>query len=337
MKSRFSSSLLVILTILFTLYSCGAPYETQTLFAMDTVVTVSAETHSPDDLAAAAETLAAIENTFSRTREDAEIAVVNTRTESTLSSETEQLLAKALEVSKNTGGAFSPTLGRLTSLWNVTGGGYVPTDEELAAALADCRMQDVSITDGTVSKPAGLQFDLGACVKGYAAEKAIEALKDKGIQNAMINIGGNVAVSGKPQKAEYWRVGVKNPFYPDELLGYITANDGVIAVSGTYERFFEKDGVLYHHIFDPATGFPAASGLKEAAVYAKDGFLADALSTALFVMGEKRASAFYESGVYAFEAILVTDDGRVVVTAGLKERFVPNTDAAFDDTRKLIF
>ena len=135
----------------------------------------------------------------------------------------------------------------------------------------------------------------------------------------MISIGGNIAVTGSaPERKGFWRVGIKNPFSPDEVACYIDCTDKIISVSGDYERYFIKDNKLYHHIFDPSTGYPVDNDIKSVVVIAKDGLVSDALSTALFVMGKEKAVNFYNSGVYDFETVIFTYDNKVYVSDGIK-------------------
>ena len=176
-----------------------------------------------------------------------------------------------------------------------------------------------------------MKIDLGGVAKGYALYKASEYLSEEAMGKAVgadfcISLGGNVAVSGsskirKESGQKGWKVGITNPFDKSETLGSLVLVHGFVSVSGAYERFFEKDGRIYHHIFDSKTGYPSESDLASAAVISDDGLEADALSTALFVMGKDRAIEFYKSGIYDFEMLLVTETGEVLVSGGINEAF----------------
>ena len=151
-----------------------------------------------------------------------------------------------------------------------------------------------------------------------------------------VELGGNILVIGDKPDGTAWRVGVQDPKHPDEADGLVCVlnlTDAFAVTSGSYQRYFEQDGKRYHHIIDPATGCPADSGLTSVTVVADsargNGTMCDALSTALFVMGEDKALDFWRSGVYDFQLVLVTEDGRVVVTEGLKDGFVEMEESGY--------
>ncbi len=232
------------------------------------------------------------------------------------------LLSQSLAICDAVDGTFTPTLQTLTALWNVTGGGYVPTNAELAEALSHTDPAAVTVEGSAVRKTdAALMVDLGAIGKGYTAQVLIDRMRDAGLQSGLVSLGGNVGAFQIPTDLVAYTVGITDPADTSALIGNLALKNGFVSVSGDYERYFEADGERYHHIFDPETGKPADSDLRCAVVIAQDGALADALSTALFVMGEERALAFYDSGIYDFHAILVTADGRILVTADIAGAF----------------
>jgi len=319
---------LLALFLLLPLGGCGRdPLYESAFLAMDTVVQLrfSREGVSDADLkAAAAECeaiVARIEGAISRTAASSETVRFNASAGGIASSDEDFLavLSASLRAAEETEGAVSPALGRLTELWNVSGGGYVPTEAELAEARAHCDWRALSVADGFAAKTdAALCLDFGAIGKGYAAARLIEYLVTTGIRWGLVSLGGNVALFGEKPDGRAFRVGLTDPADKAAVAGYLSVPDGFVSVSGDYERYFEADGVRYHHIFDPATGRPAASGLHAAAVWSRDGTLADALSTALFVMGAERALAFYDAHPGLFEAVLIAD-GAIRVTPGLTE------------------
>ena len=307
-------------------------------FAMDTFVTIKANTSDKTLLEEAEQEIRSIESIFSVTESAGELSQINSSCSAQVSPLCAEILTRVLEISEATDGAFNPCMGQLRELWDVTGKQHIPTQDELDAILPFCRADAFTVDALTVTKeyPQPL-LDLGAAVKGYAAEQAISLLRRKGVSDAMISLGGNIAVCGSADaNGDGWQIGVRNPFFPDTVAGSFRCTDTVIAVSGDYERYFERDGIRYHHIFDPNTGFPADSGLKSTAVISSDGLLADALSTALFVMGKEKALSFYQSGLYDFEAILFTTDGKVVLTDGLRDKFTLFENAAFTENVPLV-
>lgn len=320
--------LAVLIALMIFSFSCAlkeSDYKSCDIFAMDTYVSVVYKGNDNINVKSLSENeLERIESIFSKTIADSEISCINNSTSFTVSAECAHILSQSLELANATNGAFNPALGLIVSLWDITGKKHIPTENEISSLLSFCSYSGIMLTSNTIIKEnAETQLDLGACVKGYAAQKTIEKLKENGITDAMVSIGGNIAVTGEADRRDgVWRVGIRNPFNPDEAAGYLDCTDTVISVSGDYERYFEKDGIIYHHIFDSNTGKPSNTNIKSVAVIAKDGLLSDALSTALFCMGSEKALDFYESGLYAFEAVIFLDNGSVAVTDGLTEAFV---------------
>ena len=225
-------------------------------------------------------------------------------------------------MSRSTAGAFDCTLGALIERWNISGGGPVPTEAAIGEALSHTGEGCFSFSADEVRKTdPDARLDFGGVGKGVAAALLVDYLNSpevlETISGAVVSLGGNVALAGKKPDGSAFTVGVRDPDDADGLIGTLSLESGFVAVSGDYERYFEENGVRYHHILDGKTGYPSQSGLRSAAVISSDGALADALSTALFVLGEDGALALYESGLYDFEAVLVADGGRVVTTPGL--------------------
>ncbi len=307
-------------------------------FAMNTFVSFSSDQATGSDFREIQTLVADIEKIFSANLKESELYALNHSKSMSVSTECAHILERATKIAEQTDGCFNPCLGNITTLWDVTGNKYVPSDKEIAAAFAYTAFDGYTVSDSVVTKKnKETLLDLGAAIKGYTAERVMALCKEKGITSAMINIGGNVGVLGNaPKKTDGWQIGIRNPFYPDTLAGYVNCKDTVISVSGAYERYFEKDGIRYHHIFDGATGMPAESGLAGTVVIAKDGLVADALSTALFVMGKEKALAFYNDSEFEFEAILFSSDGNVTVTDGLQEKFMLFQGAKFADNQPLV-
>ena len=173
----------------------------------------------------------------------------------------------------------------------------------------------------SVTLTNGAQLDLGGIAKGYAAGRVRTILREAGVTSAIISLGGNVAAVGKKPDGSAWTVGLQDPDRPEAYFGTVSIEDACVVTSGAYQRYFEENGVCYHHILDPHTGCPAESGLKSVSVVAQDDTLADALSTALFVMGLDAGAEFQKSSGLSFEAVFVTDDNTVWITPGLAGRY----------------
>ncbi|MPM78812.1 FAD:protein FMN transferase [bioreactor metagenome] len=163
---------------------------------------------------------------------------------------------------------------------------------------------------------AGMAVDLGGIAKGFAGDRSLAVLADYGVTSALVSLGGNITALGQKPDGSPWRVAVKDPKDPESYLCVLSLRDRTVATSGAYERYFEQDGVVYHHIIDPSTGYPARSGLLSVTVVSPSGAVADAMSTALFVLGEEKGLALWRASE-DFEAVLVREDGTVLITQGL--------------------
>jgi thiamine biosynthesis lipoprotein len=236
-----------------------------------------------------------------------------------VSAETAAVIARGLQVAAASGGAFDLTLGRLKDLWAIEGEApHLPTAAELARALAGTGPGSLTLTGRTVSKrdPA-LAVDLGGIAKGYAVDRAIAVLAEGGVKLASVNAGGDIRVLGD-RAGRPWRIGIQHPRQPGEILATIELADVAVVTSGDYERFFERDGVRYHHLFDPRTGLPARR-CQAVTVVASEAVLSDALATAVFVLGPGPGLELLRHfpGV---EGLVVAADGTVTTTPGLSGR-----------------
>ena len=147
-----------------------------------------------------------------------------------------------------------------------------------------------------------------------------EASKRLDIPFGIVSMGGNIGVFGSKGNETLYKIGIKDPHKTDSVVGYFYAGGGFVSVSGDYERYFEENGQRYHHIIDPSTGYPVDNGLSSVICYTQNGASADALSTALFVMGLEEALAFYQEGSISFEAIFITEDYEIHMTDGIREK-----------------
>ncbi len=290
----------VCLMLLSALLLSGCSKEAQqTHFAMNTVMQFSVwGTDAEEALTICVSTVNALEDCFSVTDETSALSCLNRGEEAQIPEEYADLLQRVEELSQRTGGAFDPKLGLVSQAWGFYDEQYrVPTQEEIDAALAQ------------------EQWDLGAALKGYAGWCICRELDELKLSRAMLNLGGNIQTYGEKSDGTPWQIGIQDPD-SDGNLGILSVS-GTMAVvtSGDYQRYFELDGVRYHHILDPATGYPADSGLRSVTVICADGLTADCLSTALFVMGLEEGSAFWRESD-DFEAVFVCTDGSVYATQG---------------------
>lgn len=323
---------LVLAAVLLVLSLTGvfnppAKYKDFNYFAMDTYVTFRlseegkngrlSENYLKEVADKCAGILASVEYSISSHAEKGEVASLNSDV-NVMVGASETLLAvlnTSERISKLTDGAFDYTLGPLTELWNVSGGGPKPSAKDISYAMSHTGTDKFRIGEKTIQKTDKIaKVDLGAIGKGYATQAVLEYLSTTDVSYAVVSLGGNIGIYGEKPDGKGYRIGLRDPSSPDAVMGYFEIRSGFVSVSGDYERFFEEDGVRYHHIIDPETGSPADNGLRSVAVLASNGPAADALSTALFVMGEEKAMEFYRSHVIDFEAVFVTSDGRVITT-----------------------
>lgn len=218
------------------------------------------------------------------------------------------------------------TLGPVIRVWNKhREAKTVPTGDEIKQALAKCgaKKYTLSTVDDTLTLEKDAALDLGAVAKGYAVEQAARLLsRDKAVKTALINAGGNIKVLGTKADGKPWRIGVQDPRDPQKLLGTLAVGDGTaIATSGDYQRYYEVAGKRYHHVLDPATGWPAWRA-RSVTVVTRSAFWADYYSTLLFVLPWEKAMDLVEKDPH-LEMIYVDAEGALHVSSGLKERFTP--------------
>lgn len=304
----------------------------QEIFAMDTYMTVTAYgDNAQKGVTDAVAEIQRLDNLLSIGKEDSEISKLNKSGSAALSDDTAVMVAKALDLYKSTGGAFDITVLPLMELWGFTTQEYyVPTEDEIQSTLQRVGADKLTWDESTKTLTLGdkQEIDLGGIAKGFTSSRIMEIFKKDGVTCGMVSLGGNVHLLGTKQDGSAWRVGIQDPNNTDDMLGILQANDCAVITSGAYERNFEKDGVTYHHIIDPATGKPSNSGLTSVTIVSKDGTLADGLSTSLFVMGKDKAIAYWKQHADEFDTILVDKDRNVYITEGIAGNFSPDSVSA---------
>lgn len=298
---------------------------TQNVFAMDTYMTLTAYgSHGKKAVKEAVKEIERLDALLSTGKSDSEVTALNRTAEAFLSEDTADLWEKSTEVFAKTNGAFDVTVYPVMRAWGFTDGAYrVPKKEELQRLLQKVDSSAV-VYDADLKKltlPKDAEIDFGGIAKGYTAEKVAQIMQDNGVKSALINLGGNVKLLGGKPDGESFHIAVQSPEHDGNYLGILHIKDVAAVTSGGYERNFVSDGVTYHHIIDPDTGYPAENGLCSVTVVSKDATLADAYSTALFVMGTQDAVSFWKAHTEEFEAVLWTTDGELLITEGLESVF----------------
>ena len=322
-----------LIPLLLVLLLCGctaqpSEYETE-FFAMDTVMQLhvygakNAEGLAKDVIAE----VNGIEGSLSVTKSGTEVFRLNGGERIAPSETLRTILDRSSGLCGRTGGCFDPTVYPVVRLWGfTTGQHHVPDADERSLALSQCGMQHVHQENGELWLDAGSALDFGAVAKGYAGELCAEKIEKSGA-TGILALGGNIQTVGSKPDGSDWKIGVTNPFAPDQTIAVLSLSGShAVVTSGGYQRYFEEDGVRYSHIMDPATGQSCQSGLCSVTIVSDSGFLADGLSTALYVMGPARAEDFWRSSD-DFECVLITDDGKMLVTEGLADKI--ETDIGF--------
>ncbi|MCH5343745.1 MAG: FAD:protein FMN transferase [Acetatifactor sp.] len=321
------------------LSGCGArsPESLQCVdTAMGTVITQQIYMTEPDE-AVAEEIIAVIDelenSTLSWRIDSSDLARVNRAAGdlegNPLSPRLEALLHKCQEVSKDSGGAFDITIGEVARLWDIdrwaagegSGDYQLPKKERIRELLADAGYAKLRLSDHRLYLPQGMSLDMGAIGKGAALDEILALMEEnEQITGAVISVGGSVLTYGEKPDGSAWSVGIADPADTSHMVGTLSlTGQWCISTSGDYERYVEVDGVRYHHIIDPTTGYPADSGVSSVTILAKDGALSDALSTACFILGEEKGLLLAKR--YGVEALFVDKVGNISMTEGMKLYF----------------
>ena len=294
--------------------------EKQTRFMMDTYVTVytiGPKSKTLPAINAALDRMQAVDAKFNSRNPGSPVNTFNTQNVPITDREVLDVVALALQIAKDTDGAFDITVEPLIELWGFYGDSpRLPGPEEIQNCLKQVGYSNLILSENELQKKkADVRIDLGAIAKGYAVGQAAKVLRDQGVTSALIDAGGDVYALGK-KAGQLWKVGIRKP-RGDKILGYLEVQDLAVMGSGDYERFFERDGKRYHHIFDPKTGYPAA-GLSGTTLVHPDPMVADAWNTAIFVLGPEKGLAIVER-ISGMEALMVLTSGKIIYSSGLAQ------------------
>lgn len=240
-----------------------------------------------------------------------------------VSTHTMNILRTAVQVSEASGGAFNIAIEPVSDLWRFKDAvPHFPEQQALAVALARADYQQIDLGEETVSLPPEVQIDLGGIAKGYIADCIAQELRENGVTSALLNFGGNVITIGCKPDGNPWTIGLQTPGRKrgEDFWAAIYSVDSTVVTSGVYERGFEIEGVRYHHILDPRTGWPVQNGLLAVTVHTQNSMIADALTTAIFVLGKQEGSRLAQQ--YNVQAVFLSDDGTVTYSEGLDIVFV---------------
>lgn len=330
MKNRsIMASMVIMITLIILMTGCQKEDLTKTTYALGTVITINLFDEGDDELMTRLiERVTEIEKLMSAQQGTSEISAVTAmagKAPVLVSEETFEVIKRALYYAELSDGKFDPTIGPVISLWNIgTEEARLPEQSEIDAALkyVDYTKVVLNEEDQSVYLPEeGMSLDLGGIAKGYAADEVAKILDQEGVDKAMINLGGNVYAYGIKDSKEPWKVAVQTPYDTrSTYFGYVELVNKTVVTSGPYERYFEEDGEIYHHIFDATTGYPVKGETVSVSIIAENSMDADALSTLLFTMTPEEGLELIES-MSDIECIYVDYEYGLKLSSGLIDDF----------------
>ena len=299
-----------------------------TAFKLNTVVTVTVYDSQDQEILDGALALCdEYERIFSRTLPESELYRLNEGQlqedggNYSLSDPLAELTAAGLYYGDLSDGAFDISIAPVSSLWDFTSGeGTVPDSEAIAEALELVNYRDVTLEGNALHfAKEGMQLDLGAVAKGYIADRIKDYLLEQGVESAIIDLGGNILCVGSRPGGDPFRIGLQRPFASRrETVATVEITDKSVVSSGIYERYFEEDGVLYHHILNPATGYPYDNGLVSVTIISDKSVDGDGLSTSCFALGLEKGMELINS-LPDVQAVFITEDRELHFSEGFEE------------------
>ncbi len=320
MKKLFSL-ILILIFVLLSFCSCDRNIYplSSTQIMMDTVITVTIYDGDDDVLSGAMKLCRKYEKLLSKTVEGSDVYNINHSNGKPVevSSDTVELLNIALDIAKNSNGAFDPTVLPLVEVWDIMNSESAPEATKITEVMKTVGYENILIDGNLVTAKNGARLDLGGIAKGFIADKLKVYLKENKVKSAIINLGGNTLLVGNKNGKDF-TVGVQKPFgKQDELCGIIKTSDKTAVTSGVYQRYFEQNGKIYHHIIDTKTGYPSDNGLYAVTVVTDSSSIADGLSTACLVLGVEKGKELAKK--YNAELIFVDKDDKLILTDGLNQ------------------
>ena len=294
---------------------------------MDTYMTVTCYGDRCEEAADAAEAeIKRLDDLLSTGNPASEISLINSTGSGVLSEDSRAMVEESMRLYEITDGLYDITIYPVMKLWGFTDQNYrVPEKEELEKVRSAVGSNRLKYDNGTLTLDENQGIDLGAIAKGYTSARLTEIFGEYDLSGGVISLGGNVQLYGTKPNGQLWKCGIREPDADasvQDMMGVLETEACAVITSGAYERYFTgEDGNTYHHIINPHTGYPAVNGLKSVTIVSSNGMLADALSTACFVMGKDGAEEFWRTYGDDFEMILMTEDQEIYITEGIAEQF----------------
>lgn len=334
MKVKKAGFISLLLIVIFLIIGCNKqPLQkelsvTRTNFLMGTIVTVKVYGTDREKVAdEVIDEIQRLEELMSLQIKDSEINRVNSEAgikPVAVSADTFHVVKTAYEYAQKTAGLFDPSIGPLVNLWGIgTKNAEIPKKEEIKKAMQLVNYKNILLDEKKMtiflSKP-GMILDVGGIAKGYAADKAVEIFQHHNVSSAYVSIGGNVVVHGRKPDKSLWKIGIQDPRSErGQMMGIVSVADLAVVTSGDYERFFIRDGLRYHHILNPQTGYPVETDLISASIIGSTSLRADALSTCVFLLGTEQGKRL--AAREGFDFILVTKGQQVSSSTKLTADF----------------
>ena len=335
LKKLFISLILILILSTLFFISCSnknnpstAPISRTEIF-MGTVVKITLYDSSDETiLDKAFNRVSEIESLVSINESGTELDLVNEKAgiePVKVSDTTFTIVEKALEYSQLSNGDFDLTVGPLVKLWSIgLEGEKVPTTSEINEVLPLVNYENVELDkeNNTIYlKEKNMIIDLGSIAKGYAADEIAKILSANNVNSAIIDLGGNILAHGVKPTGDNWRIGIQNPYKErGGIIGVLQVKNKTVVTSGIYERYIEEDGVRYHHLLNPHTGYPFDNNIAGVSIITDKSIDADALSTTVFAKGIEEGLKFVES-LNNVDAIFISKDNKVYTTSGVKDSF----------------
>jgi len=322
-----------VISLMLLLASCAATDNTTsesiTTFALDTVITINLYDEGSEAIfTRMTNRINEIEALMSKHIEGSEVDLINQNAgikPTVVSQDTYKVIERALMYAKLSKGSFDPTIGPIVDLWGIgTEEVRVPSINEINEKLMYVDYEAIVLNESDLSvylSKIDMSIDLGAIAKGYVADELVLILKNEGIRKAIINLGGNVYAYGEKDNGDDWKIAIQTPYDQRNVnFGYVEIKDQSVVTSGPYERYFEKDGKTYHHIFDANTGYPIEGETVSVTIVTQSSMDADALSTLLFTMSQKNGLFLIET-MDGVECLYIDQDYEIRMSSGFEEIF----------------
>ena len=349
MKKFFCLAFALLFCVLL-LCSCekGEKSYSDEMFALDTIIRFTLydedEELCKDTIEKCKDEITRLENLLSISKESSDIYKLNNSKERTISvsEETASLINDACFISKSCSGAFDISVKPLLTLWGFDTKEYrVPSDSEIEKTLPLVSFENIVVDGENVTKPENVSIDLGGIAKGYVADRVSEIIKNSDVNCALINLGGMITTVGKSSSSDkdYWHIGIQHPSENGSYFFTFDVNETSVSTTGAYQRYFEEDSKIYHHIIDPKTGKPAQSDVSSLTVVGESGVVCDALSTAFYVMGVDKTTDYinenFKSELKDYKVIILSDDMKTLYLSSNfeSENTEHKLEKTFDDIK----